>query len=515
MKMFRLRRPRMPTVSPAIRLALGLSSLVVVILLTADLAFGLLPDQNGLLRQLRERISENLAIQTAALMDAGDLRTLDRVYREQLQREASILSVAVRRQDGRIVIQAGDHAAAWVQPAKGKSSIDHIQVPLVMNHQRWGTMELSFRDATPKNLREWMRRPEVLLVLVLGVGCFLAFVLYLRRVLSYLDPSTVIPDRVRSAFDVFSGGVMIVDPGARVMLANTALRSWMGPAAAASLIGRPVDTVAWFKRALPLDRSGHPWMQCMASGSAVEGEHMEFHGENGVAIRVIANCSPIQDGPGKVRGCLVTFDNVTHLDQLNNQLLSSMVELETTKLEVEKKNVELQRLATRDPLTGCFNRRALFERLEDLCAKARAQQLDLCCIMTDIDHFKSFNDRHGHAVGDQVLQATAHKLGGALRDMDILARYGGEEFCIILPGVSLEEACAVAERLRGDVETQAGTSVRSTPGLKVTSSFGVSMFDAGVAGPAQLIDHADQALYRAKKEGRNCVRSFEEAAEIA
>lgn len=68
--------------------------------------------------------------------------------------------------------------------------------------------------------------------------------------------------------------------------------------------------------------------------------------------------------------------------------------------------------------------------------------------MTDIDHFKSFNDRHGHAVGDQVIQATSRKLGGASRDIDLLARYGGEEFCIILPGATLEEACAVAERLR-------------------------------------------------------------------
>jgi diguanylate cyclase (GGDEF)-like protein len=515
MKAFSWRRLRTLTVNPAIRVALGLSSLVVVILLGADLAFGLLPDQSGLVRQLRERISENLAIQTAALMDAGDLRTLERVYREQLVREKSMLSVAVRRQDGRIVMQAGDHAAAWVAPVKGKSSSDHIQVPLVMNNQRWGAVELSFRNAAPASVREWLRQPEVLLIGILGAGCFVAFVLYLRRVLSHLDPSTVIPDRVRSAFDVFSGGVMIVDGGGRVMLANAALRSWMGPLEAARLPGRAVENVPWFKRSLPVDRTEHPWIRCMATAAATEGEHLEFRGDADLPIRVIANCSPILDGPGKVRGCLVTFDNVTHLDQLNDQLLTSMAELTRTKLEIEKKNEELVRLATRDPLTGCFNRRALFDRLERLFEQAREQDMQLCCIMTDIDHFKSFNDRHGHAVGDQVLQATAHKLGGALRDQDILARYGGEEFCIVLPGVSVEQACEVAERLRSDVETQAGASVRSTPGLRITSSFGVSIFEPDMRDPAQLIDHADQALYAAKKGGRNCVRRFDEVVAVA
>jgi diguanylate cyclase (GGDEF)-like protein len=515
MKISTLQRIRALALNPAVRVAMGLSSLVVTILLVADLAFGLIPDQTGLVRQLRERISENLAIQTAALMDAGDLRTLDRVYREQLSREKTMLSVAVRRLDGRIVMQAGDHAASWVPPVKGKSSMDHIQVPLVMNNQRWGAVEISFRNAAPASVGEWLRQPELLLMVLLGCGCFLAFVLYLRRVLSHLDPSTVIPDRVRSAFDVFSGGVMIVDGNSRVMLVNASLRRWIGPSATGSLVGKAVESVPWFRRALPNDRAEHPWVRCMASATVVEGEHLEFHGEGDVPIRVIANCAPILDGPGKVRGCMVTFDNVTHLDQLNSQLLASMAELTNSQHEIEKKNEELLRLATRDPLTGCFNRRALFEKLELLFQEAREQGTSLCCIMTDIDHFKSFNDRYGHAVGDQVLQATAHKLGAALRDMDILARYGGEEFCIILPGVSVEQAAEVAERLRGDVETQAGSSVRSTPGLKITSSFGVSIFAAEMSDPAQLIDHADQALYAAKKGGRNCVRSFDEIAAVA
>ena len=189
-----------------------------------------------------------------------------------------------------------------------------------------------------------------------------------------------------------------------------------------------------------------------------------------------------------------------------------MAELELSKREVEKKRDELQELATRDPLTGCLNRRSAFARLDKLFLEARASEQPLCCIMTDIDHFKLFNDRHGHAVGDQVLQAVTRSLGSALREVDLLCRYGGEEFLIILPGVDPVQACAVAERLRVDVQTRAGASIRTTSGLEVTSSFGVATLAPDITDPAQMIDRADQALYRAKKGGRNCVMTYSSKA---
>jgi diguanylate cyclase (GGDEF)-like protein len=95
-----------------------------------------------------------------------------------------------------------------------------------------------------------------------------------------------------------------------------------------------------------------------------------------------------------------------------------------------------------------------------------------------------------------------------LREVDLLCRYGGEEFLIILPGVDPVQACAVAERLRVDVQTRAGASIRSTSGLEVTSSFGVATLGPDITDPAQMIDQADQALYSAKKGGRNCVMIY-------
>ena len=500
---------------PAARVSLGLTSLVVSLLLAADLVFGLLPDPNVQLRELRARISENLAVQTAALMEAGNPLALDRLFREVIVREKDVRSVAVRRGDGRIMAQAGDHANTWVPSASSSSGLDNVQVPLVMNGKDWGGVEVSFVRASPAGLWQWLRQPSVLIVLVLGLGSFAGFTLYLRRVLSHLDPSAVIPDRVRSAFDVFSGGVMIVDPSCRVMLANAALRNWMGDAPDAGLQGRAVETLAWFKGTLPLDRQEHPWVRAMASGVAADGEHMDFRLASGEPLRAVVNASPIMDGLRKVRGALVTFENVTHLHDLNTQLVKSMAELEDAKREVDKKNDELLQLASRDPLTGCLNRRALFDRLDPLFAHARQSGQPLCCIMTDIDHFKSFNDRHGHAVGDQVLRAVTRSLASALREVDLLCRHSGEEFCIILPGVELEAACAVAERLRTDVLARVGASIRSTGGIVVTSSFGVAILAPEINDPTEMIDRADKALYNAKTAGRNCVKVYQQPLAVA
>ena len=130
---------------------------------------------------------------------------------------------------------------------------------------------------------------------------------------------------------------------------------------------------------------------------------------------------------------------------------------------------------------------------------------DLVCIMTDIDHFKSYNDRFGHAVGDQVIQVVAKVLSTAIRPMDIMGRYGGEEFCILLPGHSIKEGQVVSERLRAQIETYAGLAVRTTEGRKITMSFGVSAMSLGASDPLELVDQADRALYAAKQAGRNCV----------
>jgi two-component system cell cycle response regulator len=161
-------------------------------------------------------------------------------------------------------------------------------------------------------------------------------------------------------------------------------------------------------------------------------------------------------------------------------------------------------LAVIDPLTKLHNRRYLTSHLERLCADP--EHPGFAILMIDVDHFKTINDRFGHAVGDTVLQAIAAILHENLRKSDFISRFGGEEFITIIDALTDERrALAVAEKIRGAIET-----IRIRPGLHLSVSIGIAMRDCGEEiSAACLIDQADQAMYDAKRRGRNTVSLYQ------
>jgi diguanylate cyclase (GGDEF)-like protein len=177
-------------------------------------------------------------------------------------------------------------------------------------------------------------------------------------------------------------------------------------------------------------------------------------------------------------------------------------------LQLEEANAKLQSLSELDPLTGIANRRRFEETLGREWRRAMRDGLPLSLVMIDIDSFKDFNDAHGHQVGDQCLRRVSHEIREALtRPGDLLARYGGEEFAAILPSTPLRGAESVAEVLRGRVESMA-TRHPGAPRGVVTISLGVATANPGTASSAEaLVAEADEALYRAKRAGRNRVVS--------
>lgn len=166
----------------------------------------------------------------------------------------------------------------------------------------------------------------------------------------------------------------------------------------------------------------------------------------------------------------------------------------------ERKRIEqtLAREARRDHLTGAANRRAFDRALIGLVRSAQAGGTELSLMLFDIDHFKAVNDHHGHDVGDAVLNTLTRLVQQRLRKTDLLARWGGDEFALLLPDTPLQGACQLAERLRADV---AGAD---TPGPRVTISIGLVAFKAGNTARDMLL-RVDEALYRAKRAGRNRV----------
>jgi diguanylate cyclase (GGDEF)-like protein len=171
---------------------------------------------------------------------------------------------------------------------------------------------------------------------------------------------------------------------------------------------------------------------------------------------------------------------------------------------------ELVRLATTDSLTGVLNRRAFFERAREACSRAAAGA-PLSAVLFDIDHFKRVNDLYGHDVGDRALGAVAHEAAG---ENPFIGRLGGEEFAMLLEGQGLDDALALAERLRGKMGALQFDTSRGM--LALTSSFGVSTWEVGDTIEV-LLKRADVALYAAKTGGRNRVIAADanRAADVA
>jgi len=186
-------------------------------------------------------------------------------------------------------------------------------------------------------------------------------------------------------------------------------------------------------------------------------------------------------------------------------------ELEQSKRKIEKQNERLKELSITDGLTGLYNHRHFQDMLKREFALVRRNSADLSFFMIDLDYFKDVNDTFGHTFGDFVLQRFAQLLKDAVRETDILARYGGEEFALLLPHTGLEGAMVLAEKFRKKAEEfvyeNEGHSKR------VTASVGVASYRTHhPATASDLVNFADQALYRAKAEGRNQVRIYNEEA---
>nr|WP_248281841.1 GGDEF domain-containing protein [Parazoarcus communis] len=164
--------------------------------------------------------------------------------------------------------------------------------------------------------------------------------------------------------------------------------------------------------------------------------------------------------------------------------------------------IALKRLAERDPLTNVFNRRSFLVLLDKAVSQCQRNHASLPVLVIDLDHFKKINDTWGHRSGDSALSHFVELAAGCLRNSDVIGRLGGEEFAIFLPGTALNDALNVAERLRGLVESR---TVSSGSGeIPLTISVGIAMHLRGEA-PELTLHRADEAMYQAKRNGRNRV----------
>lgn len=191
-------------------------------------------------------------------------------------------------------------------------------------------------------------------------------------------------------------------------------------------------------------------------------------------------------------------------DTTSLTIVSDVTEIKKAEQALIASNIDLSRLAATDPLTGLTNRRIFDDALARDMARTARSGSPLCLVLLDVDHFKRYNDNHGHLEGDRCLRVVAQSISASLhREADLAARYGGEEFAIILPETDLEGAVAVAERIRAAISQTSEAQL----GRRATVSMGVAEYDPAQAlsDPEELVRRADDALYSAKAAGRDRV----------
>ncbi|QPF84779.1 diguanylate cyclase [Bradyrhizobium genosp. L] len=303
------------------------------------------------------------------------------------------------------------------------------------------------------------------------------------RMLSYMEVTDIVRQAdelraLRDALETVQDGVLLLDGDLRSRFMNQKVRQFWEidePEAAtrpsyASLITRT-------RRAVDPHASAKELAGFAAKRIAEvkAGDHVrELQTPDGRRLR--AHCTTMTGG-----GRMITYYDVTDLIRNAEQL---------------------ERLATTDPLTGLFNRRHFLEMLDAEWSRFQRYYRAVSVLMVDIDHFKDVNDRYGHAVGDEAIKAMAGACLHGKRKSDIVGRVGGEEFAIVLPETNLSRARIVAERVRKRIAGQA-LQARDAP-FRITASIGIAEASVSMPGTEALMIAADQALYQAKAQGRNC-----------
>jgi diguanylate cyclase (GGDEF)-like protein len=339
----------------------------------------------------------------------------------------------------------------------------------------------------------------ITVIAVLGATISL---LIISRSHDQIDLSTVAPVLLESTLDALTEGVVLLDNRECIIIANAAFADIIGTTPA-SLKNISITLFGWeFTNSYENEM---PWTVAIRDGNRQTDKQMCMPGSTDKQKIFVVDSVPVRASSGKSSGIMVTFDDVTRLEEKNDQLENMLRMLKKSRDEIRRQNEVLQELATRDSLTNCLNRRSFFEKYNTVFRAAQRDDHKIACIMTDIDLFKSINDRHGHTTGDEVIKQVAEALSQSLRSSDSVCRYGGEEFCVILPGMDLAQAKTMAERARLSIEKLDIFDEADNTPVTITSSFGISSNEHKSASLSELIDRADKALYQSKHTGRNRV----------
>lgn len=310
------------------RIAFGQIGLLASILLGASF-LGLVPDQRSTIRDGRTALAEALAANSSALVTQNDLRRLEADLRFVVERNADLLSAGLRTIEGRLISNVGSHSDAWHQGESDFSTDSQIKVPIWAGSSSWGHVELRFRPLGRDGWLGTLTDPLILLILFVCFSSFIGFYFYLGRMLRHLDPSQAIPGRVRSALDTMAEGLVVLDGKEHVALANRAFEKILGKSPD-ELLGANIASLPWSdSNGSSLEVQDRPWRRALETGLAEVNQRVRLTLTDNTHLTFMINCSPVLgNGGGSHVGVLVSFDDVTKLEEQEIELLESKQQAE-------------------------------------------------------------------------------------------------------------------------------------------------------------------------------------------
>jgi len=270
--------------------------------------------------EARAKLCKSLAIQLSMEVQEKQTELFMALAPTIVRENQDILSMAIRRCDGHLLAATDNHRSFWKDMPANRSTPTHVQVPIFHGDQQFGTTEVCFTPLTPEGIHGFLRQLHLPLIFFMAVSGFVAYRLYLKRVLQHLDPSPVTPDRVKATLDTLSESVVVTDDQERIILANEAFTQITGQPTS-SLLGRKLSLLPWVQhRQRPSD---FPWVQSLHQGIAKKGVPLILETPSGEVCSLVVNTAPISGPDGKQRGIIASFTDVTELEQKNRKLVKA------------------------------------------------------------------------------------------------------------------------------------------------------------------------------------------------
>jgi len=355
------------------RITIGLACLVFSVLCTA-MMIGLMPDPRAGILDGRAKTCESIAIASSDFISRGELERLRFFLETQVERNDEILTAGVRRENGKLVAEVGDHTKLWKGDIGARSTATHVHVPIRSGEERWGTIELHFTEVGKPGLAGWLQSPWVILTAFVTAACYLLFFFYLAKMLRHLDPGKTVPKRVREALDSLAEGLLVIDRNDRIVLANQAFAAWVNRAPE-KLIGVPASKLPWCRDETGGEIETYPWAEALRQERAQAAIMLGLKTENQATRVLMANASPVLGHNGKYQGVLVSFDDVTQLEETKRNLSVAKQEAEDAN---QAKSEFLARMSheIRTPMNAILGYTDVLRRGFDESVENRQEYLD-------------------------------------------------------------------------------------------------------------------------------------------